>query len=385
MDSPIDVLHRIRRLADYHADQFDPDAFRTLFRTLADQLSDDYFEVVEDHLRRLKFRRGVQVSAGFGKGLKGSDYVLRRPAPGSDSWLNRLLPGRTPHYTIYLAPRDEAGANAMSELRDRGLAIAADALARSARHILDFFEMFLAKLAFYIGCLNLHERLREIGAPFAFPDVEAGEQVALGFRELYDVNLALSGGRRPIGNDLDADAKPLIVITGANQGGKTTFLRSFGVAEVMAQTRMLVAAQRFRTCLDGGGFSHFKPEEDAAMKSGKFDEELRRMSDIVDHLAPRSLILFNESFSATNEREGAEIARQIVSALLERGHRIAFVSHQFAFSHAMCERDPAASAFLRADRQEDGTRTFKPVEGEPLGASFGDDIRRELFEPPARL
>ena len=55
------------------------------------------------------------------------------------------------------------------------------------------------------------------------------------------------------------------------------------------------------------------------MKSGKFDEELSRMNDIANVLTPHALILFNESFAATNEREGSEIARQIVSALLEGG------------------------------------------------------------------
>ena len=73
------------------------------------------------------------------------------------------------------------------------------------------------------------------------------------------------------------------------------------------------------------------------MKSGKFDEELGRMSDIVDLIAPHSLLLFNESFAATNEREGSEIARQIVTALLERPNKVAFVSHQYAFSHGLFE------------------------------------------------
>ena len=51
------------------------------------------------------------------------------------------------------------------------------------------------------------------------------------------------------------------------------------------------------------------------MKSGKFDEELSRMNDIANVVTPNALILFNELFAATNEREGSEIARQIVSAL----------------------------------------------------------------------
>ncbi len=115
------------------------------------------------------------------------------------------------------------------------------------------------------------------------------------------------------------------------------------------------------------------------MKSGKFDEELSRMSSIVDSLAPNGLILFNESFAATNEREGSEIARQIVSTLLERSHKIVFVSHQYAFTYGLYERQLVTALFLRADRQPDGRRTFKLVEGEPLSTSFGEDVYREVF------
>ena len=69
------------------------------------------------------------------------------------------------------------------------------------------------------------------------------------------------------------------------------------------------------------------------MKSGKFDEELSLMNGIVNSLTSHALIVFNELFAATNEREGSEIARQIVSALLERSHKVVFVSHKFAFTH----------------------------------------------------
>ena len=138
-------------------------------------------------------------------------------------------------------------------------------------------------------------------------------------RELYDVCLALSANKRPVGNDIAADGKSLIIVTGANQGGKTTFLRSLGLAQLMTQMRHVRACREPSSSTSSNGlFTHFKREEDATMKSGKFDEELSRMNEIVDVLTPTSLILFNESFAATNEREGSEIARQIVSALLER-------------------------------------------------------------------
>ena len=65
------------------------------------------------------------------------------------------------------------------------------------------------------------------------------------------------------------------------------------------------------------------------MRSGKLDEELSRMSSIVDNLSPNSIVLFNESFASTNEREGSEIARHIVRALLETGIKVFYVTHLF--------------------------------------------------------
>jgi DNA mismatch repair ATPase MutS len=115
------------------------------------------------------------------------------------------------------------------------------------------------------------------------------------------------------------------------------------------------------------------------MKHGKLDEELARMSDMANHLAPNALVLFNESFAATNEREGSEIARQIVCALLERGVTVYFVTHHYDFAHSLFERKTGQAVFLRAERCEDGTRTFRLVEGEPLETSYGEDLYREIF------
>ncbi len=379
----IDVLKCVRRLVDRHAAEFRSEAFSRLFTTLARELDDDYFALLDRQLSRLKFRDGVLVSAELGKGLKAVNYVLRRPLREPGNWFVRafqsLFEQGPVGYPLYLAPRDEAGARAMAELRDRGLGLAADALAKSAEHIAGFFDMLLTELAFYIGCLNLHERLLELRTPFIFPEVNEAGALRLSSLELYDVCLALSANKRPVGNDVAADGKDLIIVTGANQGGKTTFLRSLGVAQLMTQCGMFAPAANLRIDIANALFTHFKREEDAAMKSGKFDEELSRMDAIVDNLAPRSLILFNESFAATNEREGSEIARQIVSVLLERSHKVAFVSHQFDFTHSLYESGLETALFLRADRQADGHRTFRLTEGEPLSTSFGQDVYREVF------
>ena len=152
---------------------------------------------------------------------------------------------------------------------------------------------------------------------------------------LYDVSLALLLKEKVIGNDLAADGKGLVVITGANQGGKSTFLRSVGQAQLMMQGGMFVAAEAFRANVCDGLYTHYRREEDASMVSGKLDEELARMSEIVDQMTPNSVVLLNESFAATNEREGSEIAWQIMRALVETGVKVFFVTHLYVFA-AVC-------------------------------------------------
>jgi len=103
------------------------------------------------------------------------------------------------------------------------------------------------------------------------------------------------------------------------------------------------------------------------------------MSQIAEAVTPDAMILFNESFAATNEREGSEIARQVVRALTERRIRVWFVTHLFEFARELFEKPLGDTLFLRAERRGDGTRTFKLIQGEPLETSHGDDLYREVF------
>ncbi len=125
--------------------------------------------------------------------------------------------------------------------------------------------------------------------------------------------------------------------------------------------------------------THYKRKEDVEMNSGKFDEELGRMSAIVDNIVPRSLVLFNELFAATNEREGSDIGRQIVTALIEHDVRVFFVTHMYELAHGFQTRDLPGLLLLRAERRDDGARTFKIKEGEPLRTSYGEDLYRRIF------
>jgi DNA mismatch repair ATPase MutS len=117
------------------------------------------------------------------------------------------------------------------------------------------------------------------------------------------------------------------------------------------------------------------------MKSGKLEEELKRMSDIVDDLQAGDMVLFNESFSSTNEREGSQIAQEIVSALLEMGIKVFYVTHMHELAKSLYSSGRGSSLFLRAERRESGERTFQMIQGEPLATSYGADLYRRIFSP----
>jgi hypothetical protein len=373
----VGFLKRLRAFADAHAAKFTSPGFTRLFGMLTTELDADYFQIIDAHLKELRFRRGVLISARLGKGNKGVDYVLRKPE--EQGWRQRLPIGTRSGYTFAIADRDESGLKALGELQGRGINLVASAAAQSADHILSFFTMLTAELGFYVGALNLHDRLAERSYATSFPvplDPGGHELSARGLREPC---LALTIDGKVEGNDVDAAGKSLVMITGANQGGKSTFLRSVGLAQLMMQAGLFVAAEWFRADLCGAVFTHYSREEDATMKSGKLDEELSRMSDIADRIAPHCLLLCNESFAATNEREGSEIARQVVQALTESGVKVLFVTHLFDLAHGVYLQELDTALFLRAEREPDGNRTFRLLEGEPLPTSYGEDSFNRIF------
>lgn len=375
----LDLLQVLSHMAVEHAERFESAGFRRFFAMIREELDADFFARAREHLETLQFRDGVLLSAKLGQGNEGTEYVLHRPAK-KRGWWPSILTSQPPVYSFSIHPRDEHGARAISEIRDRGVNLVANALAQSADHIDSFFRMLQNELAFYVGCLNLAERLTELGAPFTFPLPLPLEERRHRFTGLYDVCLALTMQKQVVGNEVDADGKELVFITGANQGGKSTFLRSIGLAQLLMQAGMFVPAETFAANVCQQIFTHYKREEDATMTSGKLDEELHRMSEIVTQLVPHSLVLFNESFAATNEREGSEIGRQIVSALLERRIKVFFVTHLYELARSFYAQDTGRALFLRAERQEDGTRTFKLHVGKPLPTSFGVDLYQEVFE-----
>ncbi|OQA82282.1 MAG: Endonuclease MutS2 [Lentisphaerae bacterium ADurb.Bin242] len=370
----VEMLLRLRKVAENETQNFHSDGFIRLLTMLQSELNDTYFHKIKELLHELENGRGMLISATLGSCNQGVNYVLRRKE--TDHFRRHWF--FAPAYT--LSERDDAGFADLSNRRERAVNESSNALAQASEHVGYFFKQLRQELAFYAGCLNLHEALHARKMPAVMPEILPPDKEERSYKFLYDPALALTTPSPVTGNGLDVVNKRLYIITGANQGGKSTCLRSVGQAQLMMQCGMFVGAEKFTAPIRKRVFTHFKKEEDKNGISGKLDEELARMDEIASHLEPECLVLFNESFAATNEREGSEICRQITSALVENGIEVFSVTHLYTYAASFLGYAPCGVQYLKAERTPGNRRTFKIISGEPEPTAFGKDLYHKIFE-----
>ena len=366
-------LKNIRLLTDKYYSSFKSFGFTSFFEEIRKELSDDYLKEISDFINNLKSTDTYSISVDFGPRLNGVNYTLRETKKQSFSFYNLIH-----NQTIRLKDDDEAGRKDFDYRKDLAIQEASNSLAKTVDHLDYFFTSLQSEIAFYVGVINLVTFLERIGMPVCIPKALDKEVFNRSYENLYDVALAIKKSSKVDGNILDECNKSVYLISGANQGGKTTFLRSLGQAQIMGQSGIIVGASRFDFPIRCHIYTHFKKEEDQKIKSGKLDEELLRMNDLINHMDPYSLILFNESFSSTNEREGSRINKDIVDSLIKYNNEVFSVSHLYTFSHSYEGNDRAI--FLIAERKEDGSRTHHLVKGIPEKTAYGLDLYKAVFK-----
>ena len=243
-----------------------------------------------------------------------------------------------------------------------------------------FFDRLRFQSAFYLSTVQLKAQMERVGGEWCYPEV--CDRKDLKFEELRELVMSMEHHVTVVGNSMSLENKDLVIITGANQGGKSTFLRSIGIAQVMMQCGLPVMAKSFSSGIFPNLFVHFTRREDSEMNSGRLDEELKRMSGIIDRIGDGSLVLLNESFATTTEKEGSVIAYDIIRALRESGVKILTVTHLLSFARRMHDetegRPDSGVQFLSAERKEDGRRTFRMIPHAPELTSFGLDLYEEI-------
>ncbi len=342
-------------------------------------------EVDANSGQRLVIKSKLVMECSLGDGLKFEGFRLEEVASkerkmrGPNSPIGRMqdfLQSRTPDSVV--VQKDTPMFDNADKLEFGIVRHVMNYCTAFMAHFQSFFDQLHIQAAFYRGAVNLADHMKRFGLNYCYPKVVS--QGTLRFKELKEVVMAMEQRIDAVGNTCDMEEIMLLIVTGANQGGKSTFLRSIGIAQVMMQCGLMVAAERYESGIFPSLFTHFTRREDSAMNSGRLDEELGRMSQIVEHLGERSMVLLNESFATTTEKEGSVIAYDIIKALNEAGVKVLTVTHLLSFAQRMYDETAQGQGveFFSAERLENGRRTFKMIQHAPELTSFGLDLYEKI-------
>ncbi len=358
---------------------------RKYINSLKDVESDGLKLFIEDNLKELTnvnldlllglsvsldVRKGIMVNANLNDCLEIDNYVLNESTYLEKKDKKRWKKALKIEYgylseTIFNEIVKKSDICSKSISKDYGLA---------CYHLIRFMYDLDLELTFYAAAMNLENYLKYLNLEITLP-IAKNEY---NYENLYDLAVGIKKHGDVISNSHKSNSK-MWVITGANQGGKTTYLRSLGQAHLLFQSGLFVPAKYMELPIVDGIFTHFDKEEDSNLESGKFDDELRRFDIMISKLKPNSLVILNESFQSTDVHEGSKIGFEIIKALRDSDIRIVLVTHMYDLA-MLLKNEYKDSYFLRAERKDDGTRSYMLKEADVLKTSFAKDLYNKIFK-----
>jgi DNA mismatch repair protein MutS len=245
---------------------------------------------------------------------------------------------------------------------------------RHERYLDETIGRFDREIQFYLAYLEFVEPVKRKGLTFSLPRVSTRSK-EITARETFDLALATKlaeDGAAVVCNDFHlADPERILVVSGPNNGGKTTFARTFGQLHHLASLGLPVPGMDVRLFLPDRIFTHFEREEEIETLRGKFEDELHRIHEILQRATSASVLIMNESFGSTTLRDAVLVGSEVVRQIIDLDALCVFVT----FVDELSRLGPSTVSMMSTVVPEDpAVRTYKIVRKEADGLAYAAAI-----------
>jgi DNA mismatch repair protein MutS len=278
----------------------------------------------------------------------------------------------------------------LAKILEKAAVPIADRLNQYIRRHGQFLLELRQGLIFYLGAIRLIRRFQTLELPMCRPQIApAGERICE-VKDSYNVHLVL---RHPgmengtaaaiVRNDIRiGPAGHILILTGPNHGGKTTYMQGAGVVHILAQAGCYVPGEQAVISPLDQLLTHFPIEEKPDSDMGRLGEEAMRLEKIFQHVTSQSLVLLNETLSSTSFSESLYLAEDIVRILRQVGARSIYATHLHELAMAVDELNasvPGESTIISVvsspiETGSEGMRNYKLEIRPPLGQSYAREL-----------